>query len=95
MAKSKKEYPRKSFWGAEVAPGVYKTEYGDILTDRKISQGIASCLILLVSVACLIGGCTMRVHEEIQKHRAKKEATNRARQEQVVNIPVPQNAAER
>ena len=77
VEKKEEKLPRQSFWGQEIEKGVYKTEYGDILTTAQIRQGLAGCLMVLIFVGGMITGCTMRVHEEIQKRRenSKKQVT--------------------
>lgn len=49
----------------------WRDEFGDMHTPRGVVQEISCGLILLVSIAGLIAGCSMRVHEEIQKRREK------------------------
>lgn len=85
VPKDKTPLPRKCLWGTEVEPGVYKTEFDDVITSKEISQGIAGCLMVLICAAGLIGGCTMRVHQEIQKRRSKEENVKTPKKEMISN----------
>ena len=65
-----------SFWGKRIEDENghllgWRDEFGDMHTPRGVVQEISCGLILLASIAGLIAGCSMRVHEEIQKHREK------------------------
>ena len=73
VPKDKSPLPRKCIWGTEIAPGVYKTEFDDIMTSKEIASGISGCLIALICLAGLIGGCTMRVRDEIQKRHKERQ----------------------
>lgn len=47
----------------------WQDEFGDMRTPRGIIQEVSGCLLMIIAATALIGGCTMRVQEEIQKRR--------------------------
>ena len=91
----KQNNEKTSFWGRPVKDEkghvvAYKDEFGDVRTPKRILQEVSSCLLVLIGVATLIGGCSLRVHEEIQKRREKK--MNKPAAEKVEKAAVPLNA---